>query len=94
VLILTVKHPVEDYTRWRAAFDGFAGPRAASGAKWERVLQDVDDPNLVTVVMGFPARAQADTFLANPELKEAMMAAGVAAPPEFGFLNEVGSFDY
>jgi hypothetical protein len=94
MLILTVKHPVEDYSRWREAFDGFAGPRAASGAKFERVLQDADDPNLVTVLMGFESREKADAFLALPELKDTMMAAGVSAPPQFSFMNEVGKFDY
>lgn len=94
MLIVTITHPVEDYARWRAGFDGFEGPRRASGTKFERVLQDVNDPNLITVLMGFDTREQADAFLGLPGLKEAMTNAGVAAPPEFRFMNEVGSFDY
>ncbi|MBM3678722.1 MAG: cyclase [Actinobacteria bacterium] len=94
MLIVTITHPVEDYTWWRAGFDGFEGARRASGTKFERVPQDVNDPNLISVVMGFDTREQADAFLGLPELKEAMAGAGVTAPPEFRFMNEVGRFDY
>ncbi len=94
MLVVTITHPVEDYARWKSAFDGFEVEREASGTKFERVLQDVDDPNMVTVVMGFSDRAQADSFLGLPALKDAMQAAGVSGEPKFHFMNQVASYDH
>jgi hypothetical protein len=94
MLVVSVTHPVEDFTRWKATFDAFEETRRASGTTFERVLQDVDDPNMVTVVMGFAERSQADRFLGAPELRDAMQAAGVAGEPQVRFMNEVAAFDY
>ena len=94
MLVVAITHPVEDYGKWKSVFDGFEETRKASGMKFERVLQDVDDANRITVVIGFADRAQADSFLGAPELKDAMQAAGVTGEPTFRFMNEVAAYDY
>ena len=76
-----IKHHVEDYDAWRAAYDGFASAQEAGGVTHESVHRASGDPNDVLVIHGFRTLADAETFLGGSELRDAMQRAGVAGPP-------------
>jgi hypothetical protein len=82
-----VHHRVRDYAAWRKVYDGFADVQKAGGVRAEAVFRSVDDPNDVTVVHDFDDVATAKAFFASPDLRDAMMRAGVEGEPEL-FLGE------
>jgi quinol monooxygenase YgiN len=85
-----VRHNVEDYERWREGFDDHAPVRQASGATDETyVMRGIEDPNALTVIMGWTDLEKARAFTQSPDLKDAMQKAGVTGPPEVSFLEAV-----
>ena len=87
-MYLYVRQSVEDYTRWRAGFDKHASARQASGATDEAyVMRSVDNPNEVTVILGWNDLQQARAFTQSASLREAMQSAGVVGQPEIRFLE-------
>jgi quinol monooxygenase YgiN len=82
-----VHHRVRDYAAWREVYDGFADVQKAGGVRAQAVFRSVDDPNDVTVIHDFDDVATAKAFFASPDLRDAMMRAGVEGEPEL-FLGE------
>lgn len=85
--MLAINHDVEEYDRWKAVFDEF--PPIAAGARFHRVNRNVDEPNNITVVAGFPTTDAARAFVESPELKAAMGRAGVTSAPRIEIFDEV-----
>lgn len=83
-----IRHPVEDYDRWRQAYDDFESHRREGGVKGAQVHRNVDDGNDITVWHDFEDAETARAFANDEELKEAMGAAGVAGPPDIWFVEE------
>ncbi len=83
-----VRHKVNDYTAWKAAFDGFIDKRRAGGEKSYQILHPDDDPNNLLLLFAWDNLSNARAFMASPDLKEAMDKAGVLEPPETYFLEE------
>jgi hypothetical protein len=81
--LLTILHPVRDYQEWRAVYDSVGELQRAGGVTAESVHRLAGDPNTVLVLHHFATVAEAEAFVANPELKAAMEHAGVAGPPRF-----------
>lgn len=90
--MLVVNHDVENYERWKAAFDEF--PPSTGGALFHRINRRIDDPNNITVVMGFDSTATAEVFVSDPELKAAMQRAGVTSAPRVEIFDEVEVVQY
>jgi heme-degrading monooxygenase HmoA len=83
-----VRQSVEDYAKWKEGFDNHAAARQASGATDEvYVMHNVDDPNEITVILGWNDVAKAREFTQSASLKEAMQKAGVTGIPEIRFLE-------
>ena len=83
-----VQHSVEDYAKWKEGFDKHAASRQAGGATDEvYVMHNVDDPNELTVILGWSNLEKAKAFTQSASLKEAMQKAGVTGPPEIRFLE-------
>lgn len=80
-MILSVKHTVADFDTWKLAFDEHAGKRKEHGATGHRLARGLDDPNALTVLVMFPERSNAEGFLADASLREAMANAGVVSEP-------------
>ena len=80
---------VRDFATWKPLYDAHSRSRAAAGLAKDHVLQSVDDPNLVTVVMDFADVATAKAFAASPDLAAAMQAAGVVGAPAIHVLKKV-----
>jgi len=88
MIYIYVRQTVEDYARWREGFDKHAPARQAGGATDEvYVMQNVDDPNDITAILGWSDVEKAQAFTQSPDLKEAMQKAGVTGPPEIRFLE-------
>ena len=81
---LIVRHPVSDYTAWRAVYDGpeVASLHAKYGVSNARVGQSPDDANDVLVTHDFASTSDAQGFAADPELKTVMQSAGVTGAPQ------------
>jgi hypothetical protein len=84
------EHPVADYDKWKAVFDGHDAARQAEGAAdgWS-VNTLKDDGNHV---VGYIRTRDADklkAFAGSDSLKAAMGDAGVTGPPSFTFLDHV-----
>jgi heme-degrading monooxygenase HmoA len=91
MVYLYVRHRVEDYARWREGFDNHAAARQAGGATDEAyVMRNVDDPNEITVILGWSDLERARSFTQSASLKESMQKAGVTGPPEVRFLEAAG----
>lgn len=83
-----IRHKVADYTRWKEAFDAHLSKRKAAGEVGHRVMQSVDDPREVTLVLDWDSLERARRFAGSDELKQAMQGAGVVGDPDFYFLQD------
>ena len=83
-----VLHHVKDYQAWRQVYDSVANIQKAGGVIAESVYQGKGDPNTVLVLHRFATMDAAETFFANPELREAMQRGGVEGAPRIEFFEE------
>ncbi len=83
-------HEVDDYDRWKLAFDDAAEIRSAAGERTYQVLRDAQALNRVVHFSTWTSIDAAKAFFESAELVEIRRAAGVHAP-EFLYLNEVES---
>lgn len=79
--LLTVQHTVRDYPAWRAVYDSLEEMQRDWGVLAESVYQLADAPDTVLVLHHFATVAQAQGFLTNRELQDAMRRAGVEGVP-------------
>jgi hypothetical protein len=78
---LLVRHKVDDYSTWRAAYDSVEGLRQEHGCTGAEVMVDPGDAADVFVIHRFPTLDQAQAFAGSDGLREAMGKAGVQGPP-------------
>ena len=91
MVYIYVRQQVEDYARWREGYDTHAAARQAAGATDEGyVMRNVDDPNEITVLLGWSDLQRARAFTQSASLKDAKKDAGVVGPPEIRFLESAG----
>lgn len=83
-----VLHHVKDYQAWRQVYDSVATIQKAGGVVAESVYQGKGDPNSVLILHRFATMDAAETFFANPELREAMQRGGVEGAPRIEFFEE------
>lgn len=74
--IMFVRHRVADYAAWRRVYDS-VGEMAEGGVAEEAVYRAADDPNEGLVMHRFGSSDAARSFMANPDLRQAMTDAGV-----------------
>jgi hypothetical protein len=87
--MMIVRHKVKDYGKWRPVFDADAGNLRAAGLTNPRVLRSADDKSEIVIVLDAKDTKMAKDFAASPDLKEAMMKAGVIDVPTIYFLEAV-----
>jgi hypothetical protein len=87
--MVIVHHTVKDYAAWKPAYDKHATVRKAAGLSHDHVLQAVDNPNAVTIVMDFSNFDNAKKFAESEDLKTVMKAAGVVGAPSIHLLKKV-----
>jgi hypothetical protein len=79
--LLTIQHTVRDYAAWRAVYDSVEEMQRDWGVTAESVYQLVNEPDTVLVLHHFASVAQAQAFMTNRELQDAMQRAGVEGTP-------------
>jgi hypothetical protein len=92
--VLAIRQTVADYPAWKRGFDEHGATRKHHGATRDQVLQSVDDPNDVLVLVEFGSPAQAHAFAADPSLKEAMSKAGIVGAPDISFRSRIDEVTY
>ena len=83
-----VHHNVADFDAWKPVYDAHEG-RQNNGCTSASVLQATDDPNSVTVITEFPTLDNAQGFVSDPSLQEAMKNAGVTSAPDIRIVEVV-----
>ncbi len=78
--VMTIRHKVADYAKWKASYDGHESVREASGLHNFIIVRGVEDSNMVMVVLRMDDVAKAKQFAASPDLKTRMMKAGATGP--------------
>ena len=92
--VLTVRHTVGDYAAWKAGYDNNGASRKEHGAIRDQVLQSIDHPNDLVVLIEFGTLADAKAFANDPALKKAMSAAGVVGTPDISFRERADEVIY
>lgn len=85
---ILVHHKVEDYKKWKLAFDDHLAYRSKNGSKGGKVFRSSSDPNEVFVLLEWDSIENAKKFGQSDQTKEAMKDAGVAGMPEIYFVEE------
>lgn len=83
-----VRHDVEDYAKWRQAYDDFDGERSGMGVTGHAVYRAADNGNDITAYHDFATLDAAQAFAGSDRLKEVMQGAGVASAPQIWFVEE------
>ena len=87
---VAVRHKVTDFEAWKGFFDEHGAVRKGHGTTGETVLRDAGDPNEVLVLTYWPSGTEAQAFLGDPSLKDAMARAGVVGAPRIEVYEEAG----
>jgi len=85
---LLVIEKVEDFAKWKQAFDDHVAAREASGCKGGYIFQNAADPNNVVVLLEWDDVVQMRAFAQSDGLRQAMQRGGVVGAPEVFFLEE------
>jgi heme-degrading monooxygenase HmoA len=83
-----VTHKVADYTRWKPIFDADGANREIAGSQGGQLFRSADDPNEVAILFEWDLE-QARQYSQREEVRAKMQEAGVLAPPELSFLEEI-----
>ncbi len=88
---ILVHHKIEDYNKWKPAFDDNAGDRAEHGSTGGKIFRNADEPNDIFVLLEISSVEEGKKFAQSDSLKEAMQKAGVISMPEVYFLEEAAT---
>lgn len=83
-------HKVQDFEKWKAAFDAFIEVRKNAGEIDFSVGTLQNQPNTAYVINTWESIDEFEAFFGADDLKEAMGAAGVLEAPTTIILNEIG----
>lgn len=86
-LVTILSHPVKDFSAWKAVYDTAEELRKNAGITDDYIFTSLADENVVTVISIASSEAKFKEFIANPELKETMAAAGVTSKPEVRIMH-------
>ena len=89
--VAAIRHRVEDYSAWRAIFDKHGDTRRQHGETSAAVLRGAENPNDILVLTHWPAVTNAQAFLGDPSMKQAMANAGVIGAPQIEIYEEATS---
>jgi len=84
---ILIRHKVEDFSKWKPAYDGHASARASAGLKEEHLLRNIDNPNEVILLFSAQDLDKAKAFAASPDLRERMQKGGVTDKPDIYLLK-------
>ena len=76
--VVAVRHPVEDFDKWKLVFDEHRAVRESHTARGHWLLVDHNEPGTQLILNEFPNRQAAEAFASDPSLPEAMARGGSA----------------
>ena len=82
-----IRHSVRDFSEWKTGYDEHEPVRAAAKLTEKHVLQDADDPNMVTLIFEAEDLKHAEEFSSSDDLREVMHKVGVLGKPDIYFLK-------
>jgi hypothetical protein len=86
---ILIHHKIEDYGKWKPAFDAHSSYRAENGSMGGKVFRNADDPNDLFILLEINSIDNAKKFVSSDATKEAMKNAGVIGMPEIYFVDEI-----
>jgi hypothetical protein len=84
---MLIRHKVQDFAKWKAAYDAHRAARAEAGLKELHLWRNADQPSEVLLLFEAADVAKAKAFATSADLKERMTTAGVLGPPDIVFLS-------
>jgi len=78
---------VQDYAKWKVAYDAHKSSRTATGVSERHLFQDIDDSSVVTLIFEVEDLKRAEAFFTSDDLREAMQNSGVVGKPDVYFLK-------
>jgi quinol monooxygenase YgiN len=87
--VLVMKHVVEDYAKWKTAFDDARETRRAAGEKTYQIFLTKDEPRKLTLLFEWHDLDRAREYFGSEELRTAMKRAGVVGQAEVHFLETI-----
>ncbi len=87
--LLVNGHEVQDYKKWKAAFDSATEMRKTAGEKSAQIFQTLDNPNKMVLLFEWDNQENAQNYFQSDRLKQAMEEAGVISKPDISFLEKV-----
>ena len=87
--VITIKHTVKDYSKWKLLFDNDSVARNESGMKLITVSRGIDYPNDINIAFEIQDVQKAKDFAANPRLKAVMQKGGVISAPIIDYVNVI-----
>jgi uncharacterized protein (DUF1330 family) len=88
-ITLMVSVKVEDFSKWKAAFDAASPMREKMGIKILGIYQNAEDERNVTLLSDYPSLEMARGILASPEWEAAQQKAGVIGGFDVEYFNKV-----
>ena len=82
-----VRSRVQDYGKWKVAYDAHKSSRTAAGVSEKYLFQDIDDSSVVTLIFEMEDLKRAEAFFTSDDLREAMHNSGVVGKPDVYFLK-------
>ena len=92
MIILRIEHPVDDYERWKEAFDADPVDRRGSGVRRHSVMRAADDPHYALVDLEFETMAEAEAMRAA--LRELWRRVDVMHDPRTRIIEVVETAEY
>jgi hypothetical protein len=82
-----IRHQVQDFDKWKPAYDAHQQARAAAGLQELHLWHNLDAPNEIVLLFEVSEVEQARAFAESKDLNERMAAAGVMGAPDILFLS-------
>jgi hypothetical protein len=86
-LIVSIK--VEDFAKWKSAFDEAVPMREKLGIKILAIYRSIGDANSISLISEYPSLEIAKAILASPEWEAAQKRAGVVGGFEVKYFTKV-----
>lgn len=87
--IMTIKHKVANYAKWKPFYDGHDSIRQANGLHNYVIARGIDDSNMVMIALKMDDVDKAKAMAASPEMKDRMKKAGVVGPTTMDYTTTV-----
>ena len=87
--VVTIKHTVKDYAKWKTLFDNDSVARTEAGMKLITVSRGIDKPNDINLAFEITDVQKAKDFAADPRLKKVMQSGGVISAPTIDYVNVI-----